>query len=112
MNTFSTANLALVAYASVSGVDGSIIDGSGFASSTKISTGVTNLFLSTSLAQEAVSGTYRDLLVVTPGQSNGSQNPKSVCASMLTSTAVGVVFSSSENTDFTIMVLRTVLPPT
>ncbi len=108
---FSSANLALVAYALVSGADGSLVENSGFAASTKLTTGVSILYLSTALAQEAVTGVYRDILVVTPGKSNGSLNSKSLAVANTSSTAIQVVFSSSENTDFSILVLRTVLPP-
>ena len=72
---------------------------------------MTTLFLSTALAQATTSGVYTDLLVVTPGSSNGAQNAKSFCASQLTSTAIMVVMSSAENTNFSILVLRTVIPP-
>jgi hypothetical protein len=107
---FSTSKLALVAYALVDGSDASMLESDGFVASSKLSTGVTVLFLSTTLAQDMVSGKCHDLLVVTPGTTNGAHNPKGVAASNVTSTRVTVVLGG-ENTDFSILVLRTVLPP-
>jgi hypothetical protein len=111
---FSTSQLALVAYASVDGSDASLVESDGFVGSTKIATGVSMLFLSTALAQDLVNGRCHDLLVVTPGKSNGSLNPHGVSAANVSSTAIMVALGtpSSEDTDFTILVLRTVLPPT
>jgi hypothetical protein len=109
---FSTSQLALVAYALVDGSDASLVESNGFVTSTKVATGVSVLFLSTALAQDLVAGKCRDLLVVTPGKSNGALNPKTVAASNITSTAIMVALGSSpENTDFSILVMRTVLPP-
>ena len=110
---FSSSQLALVAYANVNGTDASLVKSDGFVASTKVSTGVSVLFLSTALAQDVTGGVCGDLLMVTPGKSNGSHNPKSVAASNITSTSIMVVLSgtTSENTDFSILVLRTVLPP-
>jgi hypothetical protein len=110
---FSTSQLALVAYASVSGSDASLTESNGFVASTKISTGTSLLFLSTALSQDLVAGKCHDLLSVTPGKSDGSFIARGVSAANITSTAIQVVLASDTvgNTDFTIMVFRTVLPP-
>jgi hypothetical protein len=111
---FSSSKLALVAYAAVDGSDASLTESNGFAASTKLSTGISVLFLSTALAQDIVNGKCHDILQVTPGKSDGSLNAKAVAAANLNSTAIMVVMGtgSLENTDFSICVLRTVIPPT
>ena len=107
---FSSSNLALVAYAAVLGSDGSMPCSNGLASSTRVTTGTYQLFLSSSLAQSTTTGAAPDLLVVTPGKSGGSLISQSFAASQTTSTMVTVVTNGSD-TDFSLLVLRTILPP-
>ena len=112
---FSNHDLALVAYALVNGVDASLIESNGIVSSTKISTGITQLFLDPTLAQDFDGVRSKAMLSVTPGVSGGSLSfiARGVSAGFIASTAIQVVLASDTvgNTDFSILVLRTVLPP-
>ena len=108
---FSSSNLALVAYAAVLGSDGSMSCSGGFASSTRVTTGTYQLFLSTALAQSTTTGAAPDLISVTPGKSSsGSLVSQSCAAAQSNSTMVSVVTNGSD-TDFSLMVWRTVVPP-
>jgi hypothetical protein len=105
MSDFSSANVALVAYAAVA-ADGTLLQNSGFVSCTKYLTGTYELVLEASLVQEP----NRDLLMVTP---NGGGAPVMTLA--YHSIPQKIVVSLKDETNFrdqgfALMVWRSVIP--
>jgi len=114
MNAFSSANLAVVAYAEVEGSAGASTATNSGVRTTRIALGQYAVVLPTNLAQEQA----RDLIFVQPKSSDVFPNTKImglgalVVDSMATTKIVKISnVTTCVDCDFSILILRTTVPP-
>ncbi len=111
---FSTANLALVAYASVDS-DGTLLKSSGFLSSQHLGTGMYLLTLTDELAQEPYwneAGVYPDFVMVSLAGSNTSTITAQHSNAKQISVASVSLAPAFQDNKFNVLVFRSVIPPT
>lgn len=106
---FSSSNLALVAYASVSS-DGVLLQSSGFASCQNTSLGHYTLTLVNELAQQPTGEVYPDLLTISAcGSGIAMTNAHHASATTIDVLTMNAA-AAYANTSFTLLVLRPVIP--
>jgi hypothetical protein len=116
---FDSAGLAIVAYAQVAGVDGTSVStalANSGVSTTKITTGLYQVFLPTGLTQDA----SKDLIFIQPKavpSTTAIQLGDAVVANLVEVSATvkqvkltAAIGTTAVDSDFNILVLRTILP--
>jgi len=114
MNAFSSANLAVVAYAEVEGSAGASTATNSGVRTTRIALGRYVVILPTNLSQEAA----RDLIFVQPKSSKPKPDAEllgvgAVASDTLTTTKTVQISNSTTcvDCDFSIIIMRTTVPP-